>query len=141
MKDFICDNFNSLSYTCGDSKMNNSLSRSWGNVASCPGYSHSLFPYAMHSLQFHSQLAWRQQTLLLRKYHPSSESNFFRDFFHRKQSYCLILNRDQDKLWQISRGSVNTYVSHVVSCPAGPWLMKEQTSRLMRHMNFTPWFL
>lgn len=90
----------------------------------------------MHSLKLHSFLARRQQSLLLRKHHPSSESNSFSDYSCRKQSYDLVLYSDQDKLWQISRESPNTQVPHVVSCPAGPWLMKEQTSWLLGQMSF-----
>lgn len=136
MKDFICDKFNSLSYTWGHSKVINSFSRLQGNV---------LPPWAIPSLFSHVQCIdsssthfWHrgQQSLLLRKYHPSSERNSFSHYSCRKQSYGLVLNSDQHKPCQISRESPNIQVPHVVSCPTGSWLIKEQTSLLLRQVSF-----
>ena len=69
-------------------------------------------------------LAWRKQTLFLRKYHFSIENNSIREFSHRKQSYELCLNSGQLKLYQISRETLRSSLM----CPIGPWLFEGHTT-------------
>lgn len=139
MKDFICDEYSSLSYTWGNSKVINSFSWLQGNVLP-PQAIPTVFPCAAHS--FHSwhrgnsHYYWESITLLLRAV-PSAISP------GESRVVAMLHIVTKPRYGRFLEEYLNIHIAHVpyvMSCPVLlilGWLMKEQTSWFLDKVFFS----